>query len=288
MWCEKEEDSLQFHTKVVPTEIDIQRSLFEAAESIDEYANGGKIAFFLSGGFDSQLSYNCLKSVGFDFDVFMIDLNGENQYDFERAKQFAALYDVEHTVLQIDPFNFFENDFLSIIDNNEVTSPQWALHCKAYEMVKERGYEMVINGGDSLQTNLSETHYMYTLDSSMYCDSMNWCENNDMKMVRYLSWTPEIAFYFARKSSVWPKMNAFSKLGFSFVAYSSTGFRQFQSKLSKRLQTVNAADTIYRNFARKKNKYYHSKNKDSFLLLNGEKINVRQYPECKIQNKSKD
>jgi hypothetical protein len=148
-------------------DIDFFNSLKFDSESLKSYrieaANicnemlGNKPALCLSGGVDSQAMVLSWKEAGLKFDTYILKFKNDlNPQDANHAIHFCKLYSIPYYILDFDVITFLSRNNYDLGLKYKSGSPQFNVHYKLVEMLRDRGHTGVCFGGLTPTKNFNE------------------------------------------------------------------------------------------------------------------------------------
>lgn len=155
---------------------------------------GNKPALCLSGGADSQAMLNCFQEANIICDVIVFKYkNNLNYHDIKTAYDYAEKNNIKIKEIELDIISFLSRENHDYAIKYKSVSPQFNVHYKCFNMLKDMGYTGVACGGDAplqIQNNVWGTNYQRnTLGYIKYTEKSNF-----MCIGSFLSFYPQLAW----------------------------------------------------------------------------------------------
>lgn len=154
---------------------------------------GNKPALLLSGGVDSQSMIQCFQEANLNYDIISFTFDKDlNVQDSNYAKFFCKMKNIKCIELKFDVINFLQTENFSIGTKYKSASPQFNVHYKMGEILRDMGYTGICCGGfaPALINNEWGTNFDY-----------NTCHYTNIQEIlsipfqgNFLSYTPELSW----------------------------------------------------------------------------------------------
>lgn len=151
------------------------------------------IVVALSGGIDSEVVCRSFLKAEIDFSVLTIKhKNGSNQHDITYAENFCKKFNIQQTIVEIDPFVLFGSDVENFISQGYIANNVFRyLQLFLLKTIHEMGGCAVLGGGEQLYQNVNDiVHLKYAEDFLL---ALEWIKNNStLHFPYFFQTTPEI------------------------------------------------------------------------------------------------
>lgn len=124
---------------------------------------GHRPVFCLSGGIDSQAAYLLWYSQTSSIDIAVFEFDyGLNQDEVNDAVKFAEKYGLKINRIKYNVLRFLEHELKSYAEAHNISSPQFAIHCKFLNILREQGYTGAVFGGNGLVIESQNVYFSST------------------------------------------------------------------------------------------------------------------------------
>lgn len=136
---------------------------------------GDKPALCMSGGIDSQATWQCFNEANIDIDVYtLVFKNGLNKQDVDHAILFADHHDIKLNFIEIDIINFLSRENAEYGKKYKSQSPHFNTHYKLCDILSTKGYTGFVCGGAT----------------PMISDKMSmWVSNYNQNFLNYINYS---------------------------------------------------------------------------------------------------
>lgn len=156
---------------------------------------GSRPALCLSGGIDSQATWQCFNEAGIDIDTYVLVFKNElNKQDVDHAIKFAAYKNINLNFIEIDILNFLSRENADYSKKYKSLSPHFNTHYKLCDILKSKNYTGFVCGGGSplLTADVSEWMSNY---SQNFLNYINYSQVTDtLCQGNFLGFDPKLAW----------------------------------------------------------------------------------------------
>lgn len=267
--CKVNLDSVFFESLKLDKE-SLKQYRIEAAELVYE-SIGKKVALCFSGGVDSQCMIQSFLEAGLDFDVYTLRFNNNlNIQDVSSAENYCNKFNIKLNYVDIDILNFLNRHNYEYGVTYKSASPHFNVHYKLFDMMRDRGYDGVVSGGNtpffSSASNLFISNY--TRNNSNHINYTNIsgykCQGNFLSFYPKLAWaiallSPSLDHYkpatnflqdriFVESMRYTQKIQGYKRVGFNVLPQSQkyTGFELVKDYLKEKTGNGWSFEQLYR------------------------------------------
>lgn len=139
---------INFFTKLKFDKKSIKEYMFDAASLCSKTLGENPVLCF-SGGIDSQVMLECFMLLDKIPDIAVIKFaNNFNSHDIKTAYEYAKKYNLKLKEIEIDVLNFLSRENYNYGVKYKSPSPQFNVHYKGFNILKDMGYTGVACGGN--------------------------------------------------------------------------------------------------------------------------------------------
>ena len=143
-------------------ELDLETIRYTATIEASKHL-GSRPVLCLSGGIDSQaaclLWYSKISLI--DIVVFEFEY-GLNKDEVNDALKFADRYGLKVNLIKSNVLRFLEHELKAYSEAYNISSPQFAIHCKFLNILREQGYTGAVFGGNGLVIDQQNVYFSMT------------------------------------------------------------------------------------------------------------------------------
>lgn len=154
---------------------------------------GDNPALCLSGGIDSQSMVYAWLEAGLKFDVVSCVFNNDlNKHDVDTAIEFCKIHDINLKLIPLNVTQFLNRENLDYAVKYKSSSPQFNVHYKFFNMLREIGYTGACCGGVALFRD--EGNWGTNLKYNIF-NFINYVQSSGfMVQGSFLSYYPKLAW----------------------------------------------------------------------------------------------
>lgn len=154
---------------------------------------GNNPALCLSGGIDSQSMVYAWLEAGLKFDVVSCVFDNDlNKHDVDTAIEFCKIHDINLKLIPVNVVQFLNRENLDYAVKYKSSSPQFNVHYKFFNILRDMGYTGACCGGVALFKDEDKwgTNFKYNI-----FNFMNYVEQSGfMVQGSFLSYYPELTW----------------------------------------------------------------------------------------------
>lgn len=233
---------------------------------------GDSIALAFSGGVDSQVALLAFKEAGIPITVYSLVFDDNlNMHDVRHARKFCKSIGVKLEEIKINIWNFLNRENYDLGIKYKSISPQFNVHYKLFDMLREMGHTGVVAGGQFPAKNeygewgINFTRNPYNFINYTNVSNFN-CQGSFLSFDPELSWALALnakdlgkaevnltlvdyeAANFFENLRYLSKINAYVRSGFNVIPQKrkQTGFELIKLKLEVKNKDTMSFDKYFR------------------------------------------
>lgn len=160
---------------------------------------GDKPALCFSGGIDSQAMLHCFRELGVAHDVVILKFKENlNEHDIKYAYRYLSANNIPYKEIELDVMSFLSRENYDYGIKYKSPSPQFNVHYKFFNILKDMGYTGVVCGGNAplqLVGNLWGTNFQRNSQNYMLYSEIEqfMCMGNFLSFYPHLAWATALS-----------------------------------------------------------------------------------------------